>query len=204
MNKINFFGGIRATLDRISAHEKRITIATLFTIARIVLAPMIVVAMVGAHWGVACFLFLAAAFTDLIDGFLARYLDQKTFFGACLDPVADKLLLLSCFFTLAFVATPLFYIPRWFFIAVCMKECMQVMGAVWLYFYRSYRVIEPTLLGKLTTTVQVAFIVWLFMCYFFNWVPVKTYYLMLGILFIVMSMSFIQYVSLGVRIFNDK
>jgi hypothetical protein len=85
-----------------------------------------------------------------------------------------------------------------------MKECIQVMGAIWLYFYRGCRIIAPTLLGKLTTTVQVAFIGWLFMCYFCNWVPVKTYYLMLGMLVFVMSMSFIQYVSLGVRIFNDK
>lgn len=204
MNKINFFGSFRVAFNRISACEKRITVATLFTIARIVLTPMIVVAMVSGYWGVACCLFLAAAFTDLIDGFLARYLDQKTFIGACLDPVADKLLLLSCFFTLAFVATPLFYIPGWFFVAVLIKESIQVIGAVWLYFYRECRIIEPTFLGKLTTTVQIVFIGWLFVCYFFNWAPVKTYYFMLGILFVVMSMSFIQYVSLGVRIFNDE
>jgi len=204
MKKKSFFDNINVIVNHLPECEKRITIATLFTIARIVLTPMIVVAMVGGHWGAACCLFLAAAFTDLIDGFLARYLNQKTFIGACLDPIADKFLLLSCFFTLAFVATPLFHIPRWFFIAVCMKECMQVMGAIWLYFYRGYRIIEPTLLGKLTTTVQIAFIAWLFVCYFFNWEPVKTYYLMLGMLVIVMSMSFVQYVSLGVRIFNDK
>ena len=199
-NKISF----RLLFDRISAHEKRITIATLFTIARIFLTPMIIIAMVGGYWGAACCLFLAAAFTDLIDGFLARYLDQKTFIGACLDPVADKFLLLSCFFTLAFVSTPLFHIPYWFFVAVFIKELVQVIGAIWLYLYRGHRIIEPTLLGKITTTVQIAFIGWLFVCYFFNWVPVKTYYVMLGILFIVMSMSFIQYAFLGVRIFNDK
>src|SRR5882724_10959589 len=87
----------------IPAHEKRMTIATLCTIARILLTPMIVLAMMSGQWTGACALFICAALTDFFDGFLARYCNQKTFLGACLDPIADKFLLISCFFALAFI-----------------------------------------------------------------------------------------------------
>ena len=80
----------------------------MFTLLRIASVPFIVASMVTQHWGIAFFLILFASATDLLDGFLARNFDQKTFLGACLDPIADKILILSCYFTLAFWQSPLF------------------------------------------------------------------------------------------------
>lgn len=65
--------------------EKKITLSTLFTLARIALTPFIVVAMVMGSWGPAFFLFVIASSFDVIDGNLARLLNQRTFLGACLD-----------------------------------------------------------------------------------------------------------------------
>lgn len=65
------------------------------TLLRIMLIPLFVTAFyLPFQWAhsLACGIFLAAAFTDLIDGWLARYLDQTSKFGAFLDPVADKLM----------------------------------------------------------------------------------------------------------------
>jgi cardiolipin synthase len=177
--------------------ERRITIPTLFTIARIIATPLIVTAMIKGYWNYAFFFFLFAAITDVIDGTLARVWNEKTFLGACLDPIADKFLLLSCFFTLAFVETPLFRIPHWFVLCVLSKEIIQLAGASIIYCVRGCLDVRPTQLGKLTTFVQIVFIMWLFACYFFQWFPIKTYYSMLGVLLLFVGASFGQYFRIG-------
>jgi len=177
--------------------EKRITVSTLFTLTRIVLTPCIVIAMVMHQWGVAFWLFLIAAFTDVADGNIARLFNQKTFLGACLDPIADKFLLISCFATLAFVQSPLFSIPLWFVLLVLCKELVIVVGSFSIYIARGHLEVQPTILGKITTFVQVLFIIWLFACYFFHWLPIKTYATMLGVLFFLIVFSLVQYVRLG-------
>jgi len=188
---INFF-------KKLPPHEKKITISTMLTLGRIALVPCIVGAMIIGWWGTACALFCIASVTDVLDGYLARRFNEKTFFGACLDPIADKLLILSCFFTLAFVQSPLFTIPQWFFVLVLVKELILIGGSVTFYFVKGYIDIQPTLLGKSTTVVQMCFIIWLFACYFFNWLPVKTYASMLGIVLVLVFASLVQYVRIGI------
>jgi cardiolipin synthase len=117
-------------LKNLPAREKRVTLSTLFTMLRVLVAPIIVYSMVTDHWDLAFFLFLAAALSDTVDGTLARLRDEQTFLGASLDPIADKILLLSIFFTLAFVETPLFAIPLWFVLLVLAKEVLQIGGAI--------------------------------------------------------------------------
>jgi len=175
------------------------TLSTLLTLVRMGLTPFIVGAMVASWWGTAFVLFCIAAITDVLDGNLARWLNEKTFLGACLDPIADKLLVLSCFATIAFVKSPLFSIPLWFVVLVLCKESILIGGAIILYYLKGHIEMRPTLLGKTTTVVQMGFIIWLFACYFFQWVPVKTYYCMLGIVIILVFSSLAQYVIIGVR-----
>lgn len=163
------------------------------------LAPCIVLAMVMHYWGFAFWLFLIAALSDTIDGSIARLSGEKTFLGACLDPIADKLLILSCFFTLAFVQSPLFSVPLWFVLFVLIKELIVLGGAFTILLLGGQLTIGPTLLGKVTTLVQMAFIIWLFACYFFHWLPIKTYYTMLGLVFCLTLLSLIQYIRIGFR-----
>ncbi len=185
---------------RLPPHEKRITISTLFTILRIILTPFIVAAMIWQAWGMAFILFLVASLSDVVDGYLARTLKEKTFLGACLDPIADKFLILSCFFSLAFIQSPLFSIPLWFVLLVLIKELILVGGALLVFVVKGHIEIRPRLLGKLTTFVQMVFIVWLFACYFFKWVPIKTYYTMLGVLLVMVFASLIEYTRIGLRL----
>lgn len=181
------------------SHEKRITIPTLFTLLRLALIPCISIAMIFNQWGFSFFLFGLASVTDAIDGFLARLRNEKTFLGACLDAVADKLLIITCFATLAFVQSPLFSIPQWFVLVVLCKELLLLSGALYILLRNGRLEVKPTLLGKGTMLMQVCFIVWLFACYFFHWLPIKTYYGMLGLLLFLVIASFVQYAIIGLR-----
>lgn len=182
--------------------EKKITLSTIITFVRVALVPFIVASMVTGYWGAAFVLFAIAALTDLLDGNFARLLNEKTFLGACLDPIADKLLLLSCFFTLAFVQSPLFSIPLWFVLLVLCRELILISGVIVVLLLDGHLQVRPTLFGKLTTVVQMGFIIWLFACYFFHWLPRKTYYTMLGIVIIMVFVSLMQYVRIGLRTYK--
>jgi cardiolipin synthase len=199
MKKINLSQFTLKIFNHLPHEELRVTIPTLFTLLRIALVPFVVGCMVSGWWGAAFIFFVGACATDIIDGLLARLLNEKTFLGACLDPVADKLLLLSCFLTLAYVNTALFLIPRWFVFFVVSKEIIQIAGAFFIYYVRGHIDVQPTWLGKITTCMQMIFIIWLFACYFFCLMPIKTYYTMLGIMIFFISASFGQYVRIGIR-----
>jgi len=188
-----------AWFKRLPAHEKRMTISTVLTIGRIVLVPFIVISMVLHFWGLAFILFTTAAVTDVLDGALARWRNERTLLGAGLDPIADKFLLVSCFFALAFMQTPLLPIPQWFVLIVLIKEMVLIAGTFYVYFKSGHIEIQPTRLGKTTTAVQVIFIAWLFFCYFFNWLPIKTFYSVLWLVVILVIASFVQYGRIGIR-----
>jgi cardiolipin synthase (CMP-forming) len=203
MKKINLSRFTLRLFNHLPAAEKRITIPTFFTLLRIIVIPIIIAAMIKARWDIAFFFFAFACMTDLVDGFLARLLDAKTFLGACLDPIADKLLLLSCFLTLVFISTP-FSIPQSFVLFIVAKELLQLTGAVVIYWMQGHLDVKPTMLGKTTTCIQMIFILWLFASYFFRWIPVTVYYSMLIIMTGFISASFLQYVRIGLRICHNK
>lgn len=189
---------LKDLLARFARTNHRITLPTLLTLVRIVFTPFIVAAMVYQQWGIAFVLFVIAAVTDLLDGFFARILDQKSLLGACLDPVADKILTLSVFATLAFVQSPLFSIPTWFVAIMLLKELVLLLGAGAVYLICGRLQVRPLILGKVAMFMQVIFIIWLFACYFFKWVPVRTYWAMLfGVLGIVV-LALVQYATFGI------
>ena len=181
------------------ASQKRMTIPNMLTLGRMASSPVIGLAMAYSWWQVAFILFVVASLTDVVDGALARLLHQKTFLGACLDPIADKTMILSVFITLAFVNTPLFALPKWFVCLVLSKEILQIGGAVALYVKNGYLDVRPTWLGKFAGFVQTSFVLWLFACYFFEWMPIKTYYAMLGLVLVVVFASLIHYTIIAKR-----
>ena len=123
----------KAFFQKLYHCEKRITIATCFTLLRIFLVPFIVIAIKQQQLSHAFWLIIIAALTDTVDGNLARWCGDQTVLGACLDPIADKIFLLSTFFTLAFVQSPLFAIPHWFVMLVLVKEIIILLGAALLF-----------------------------------------------------------------------
>lgn len=187
------------SLKKIPTNEYRLTFPTVLTLVRLISTPVIVSAMIKQRWGVAFWLIVVSSLTDLFDGYIARTFNQKTLLGAMLDPLADKLLVLSVYFTLAFVQSPLFSIPLWFVLLVLLKELILISGILFLYFKKDFLDIKPTLLGKITMVMQILFIIWLFACYFFHWLPVKTYYTALGALLVLVLSSLCQYGKIGFK-----
>jgi cardiolipin synthase (CMP-forming) len=192
MKKFSFY-----LLKNLPAHEKKITVSTYLTLVRFTLIPLIVISMIMQAWHIAFMLFIIAGITDVLDGWLARLLNQRTFLGAALDTLTDKILTIAVFATLSFAQSPLFTIPHWFVLLVLFKELVQVTGAFYIYRCKGHLTIAPTRLGKSFGLVQTAFVSWLFTCYFFHWVPIKTYFVMLTAITLLVILTFVDYLRIG-------
>ena len=123
----------------------------LLTLLRIGLAPFLVIAVSDRRFEIAFGLFLVAALTDAMDGFLARWLHQRTMIGQYLDPVADKLLLSSLFLVL----TRMGILDSRIAVIVFGRDLGMLMTAVILYRVIDLRDFHPTFLGKANSFSQV-------------------------------------------------
>jgi len=126
------------------------TLPNLLTALRIVLVPFViwrlaVYDMRGAFW-----LFAAAALTDLLDGNLARILNQRSVLGAWLDPIADKLMLLSTLFMLAWDGV----LPMYLAIVVGARDLVILTGAAAYRRLTGGLDVHPTISGKIATFVE--------------------------------------------------
>jgi cardiolipin synthase len=95
-------------------------------------------------------LFVIAALTDLLDGYIARVTNQKTALGQFLDPLADKFLLVSSFILFSVQG----WIPLWLTITVISRDLIVVIGWFLLYLLTHSVTIEPVLLGKTAIALQ--------------------------------------------------
>lgn len=96
----------------------------------------------------------AAGFSDAVDGFLAKHYGWQTWLGGILDPIADKLLLMAAFLWLAFAGD----VPAWLAALVIGRDLVIVSGAIAYYYLIGRFDAAPTLLSKLTTVVQIVFV----------------------------------------------
>lgn len=168
-------------------------IALFLTFSRIVVTPFIVGAIFYKWWGIAALLFVGAALTDVLDGAVARYLDQQTELGACLDPIADKFLIISCYAALLCVHCPLVAIPGWFLVFIIAKEILQILAVIYLRFIHSVIYIKPSILGKLTTVIQSIFIMVFFMHPYNSWLSHDILNGMLAIALLLNSATLVHY-----------
>lgn len=178
------------------------TLSNILTFVRIALTPIIFMQIYYQAWGFSLCLFFIAGLTDLLDGFFARILNQKTLLGTLLDPVADKFLLVSSFGALALYASPLFRIPSWFLLLMVGRELVILLGSLTiLLFYKGVK-LEPMWWGKATTFLQMLFLMWIFICYSLDWEPRKTYDALLGLLAVCSILSLIQYMQKAYQEFS--
>lgn len=125
------------------------------TVLRIVLVPFFVSFLFSGHYGYALFIFIMAGISDALDGAIARMMDQKTDFGVLLDPIADKILVLAAFITLAVLRK----IPFWLTAAVIIRDSIILSGSLALYRLGFVGKIKPMLIGKATTFMLLALLV---------------------------------------------
>jgi len=127
------------------------TIPNLFTALRIFMTPFILTALARGHFLLGGWLFGGAAFTDMLDGAVARKFGGETKFGQYLDPIADKTLLVSMYLGLAAGHA----IPVWTVVLIFGRDLwILAMSAVALKF-TTYRDLTPSVWGKASTFLQI-------------------------------------------------
>lgn len=131
-----------------------ISLPNMITMMRIVLIPVFVTALVYRRYDYALGLFVVASLTDLLDGLLARITNQKTKLGAFLDPLADKVLLLTSFILFSVYG----WIPKWLTITVISRDLTVTLGWFLLYLTSHITKVAPTIIGKAAIASQLLLI----------------------------------------------
>jgi cardiolipin synthase len=130
-------------------------IPNLLTIVRILLTPFFVILLLKDMFGTALAVFAVAGVSDALDGFIARYYNQRTSLGAYLDPIADKILLSAAFIGLAVLKI----IPGWLAVIVISRDVLIFIGiAIFTITEKKYKV-SPSIVSKCTTTAQITTII---------------------------------------------
>ena len=146
---------------------RNLTLANQVTILRIALVPAFVLLVIYGYLGAALLVFTIAGATDALDGLIARRAGQRTSLGAWLDPVADKLLLVSAFIVLTVPAITLTnHLPVWLTIIVIARDVVIVAVVAVVNLAIGPRTFKPSMLGKAATAV---FIVTSVVVMYFNW-----------------------------------
>lgn len=130
-------------------------IPNLLTIIRVLLVVPVCVLLLREQFGAALSLIFLAGFTDWFDGYLARRNGWQSRLGSILDPLADKLLIVSTFVVLGWLGL----VPYWLVIAVLVRDVLIVAGGVAYHVLVGEFHMQPTLASKLNTAVQIAFCV---------------------------------------------
>ena len=151
MEKGSLSAAATAMSDPVSTFPNSLRAApNLLTLARICLAPFLVMAVLDGHFQLGFALFVLAGLTDALDGLLARLLKQRTMLGQYLDPVADKLLLSTLFLVLTHQGL----IPARVTVLVFSRDVGILVVAAILYAV-GRREFKPSLLGKANTLAQI-------------------------------------------------
>jgi cardiolipin synthase (CMP-forming) len=176
-----------------------LTLANRLTILRILMTPAITILLLYKYMAAAIVLFVLAGVTDGLDGFVARRQGQRTALGMVLDPLADKLLLMSA----VVVLTILRELPRWFTIIMVSRDLMLIGGSLILYMFLGKMSLPPSWLGKFTTGFQIATVLLVMLD---NFAPVLHSAVMpVALLTTAFTIgSGLDYVFRGTRLLNDQ
>lgn len=133
-----------------------LTAANQLTILRMLLIPVFVILLLYGFRGWALVVFLLAALTDLLDGLIARATGEKTTLGAWLDPVADKLLIVTMFVVLTLPGLGFANrLPVWFTVLVISRDIVIVATVVVVNLAIGPRTFPPSIFGKIATGTYV-------------------------------------------------
>lgn len=138
----------------------KFTIPNLLSILRMGLVPLFIIAVIDGYAFRALMIVLIAGITDVLDGFIARVWKQQSLLGTYLDPVADKLLLVSAYVVLSIPSLNRgTEIPLWVTVLVIARDVLLVVMALVLYLAAGIRSFPPSVLSKINTLLQVMAVV---------------------------------------------
>jgi CDP-diacylglycerol--glycerol-3-phosphate 3-phosphatidyltransferase len=182
-----------------------LTFANKITVCRILAVPFFVAVILSYEPHeeylryVALGIFLFAVISDFIDGYIARVYHQKTKAGAILDPLADKLLLISSFICLYEMRDVLGHvqIPLWLVVAVISRDTMLLLGWIIIKVQKGDFDLRPNLWGKITTVLQMTSIAGTLLRW--DFLPIVWYVTLIFTL-----ISGVNYIREGIKILNTE
>jgi cardiolipin synthase (CMP-forming) len=130
-----------------------LNLPNLITLARILLVPVVVWAIASREMQIAFLLFIVAGLSDAVDGLLAKRFGMVSELGAHLDPLADKVLIVSIYVALGITEA----IPRWIVILVVSRDILIIGGIMLAWFLGKPMRVKPVLVSKLNTVAQIVF-----------------------------------------------
>ena len=131
-----------------------LNLPNLISLGRLLLAPLAIWLILGGRFGAAFWVFVAAGVSDGLDGFIAKRFDLRTRLGALLDPIADKVLIVSVFLALGWRGA----LPSWLVILVVFRDVMIVGGWLLMMAIAAPRQPDPLYISKLNTLVQIVLV----------------------------------------------
>ena len=173
------------------------TIPNLITILRVLLVPIFVIYIINDRTLGSLIIFIIASVSDALDGFIARVFSQKSDLGVYLDPLADKILLVTAYITLAILKM----IPSWLAVLIISRDVIILLGVLVLYLNRHPVKVHPSLLSKSTTCLQIATILMVLSNGYLNIEPIKIYAFWLTAGFTIASG--LQYIRIGLMILTQ-
>jgi cardiolipin synthase len=156
-----------------------LTAANQLTILRMLLIPAFVILLIYGYRGWALTVFLVAGLTDLLDGLIARATGQKTTLGAWLDPMADKLLLVTMFIVLTVPGIgSANRLPLWFTVLVISRDVAIVLTVAVINLAMGPRTFRPSIFGKAATATYIMTgVITLYYNYLDQTSPVVTFFI---------------------------
>jgi cardiolipin synthase (CMP-forming) len=124
------------------------------TVMRMILVVPLAWLILEAHFDAAALVAAVAGTSDALDGWLAKRYGWQSWLGGVLDPIADKLMLMGCFLSLGLIDAH----PAWLTWLVIGRDVVIVLGAVAYHNLVGRVSAQPTLLSKVTTCIQIAYV----------------------------------------------
>ena len=174
--------------------KRNLNLPNILSIIRILLVGVLIIFFKKGMMVAAFVTYLTASATDLIDGYIARKYDLITPLGKLLDPLADKLMLITvlCCMYLSGI------LPLWVLLVIASKEALQVLGG-FLMFKRRDTVVQSNIIGKATTVLFSVSVVLLFLHHYVS--PYDIYVLIFTVLFAIFAL--VQYVVMYLKAANE-
>ena len=174
------------------------------TIGRILAMIPLVWFMLEKQYEYAFYIAIAAGFSDMLDGFLAKTFGWEGWLGGVLDPLADKFMMLCCFLVFAVQGI----IPNWVLILVLARDIIIITGATF-YHFAIIKVdkAKPSLLSKFNTAIQILLIVVLlshYSVYQFNQMFIDTLIYLVTFFTVSSGLHYIYYWGRKAVVESDK
>jgi cardiolipin synthase len=181
--------------------EKKVNVPNALTAVRLLLAPVVFLLVIFGYNVLALISFIAAAITDILDGWSARRYGHTSEFGAKFDPLADKGLMFAAFLSLAVTGI----VPWWFFWVVVCRDFLILLAAIIFLGGTSVKKFPPRPLGKISTLFQVFTVAaWILQHIFSSPVLTVAAEDVLRVSVIFTLWSAIDYAKQGLKMYNHK